>query len=62
MAPRVHVHPDADPAIVEAVRGGGAELVPPGEAEAIVWTGGPDGLAPLLGPGIRWVQLPMAGV
>ena len=49
-----------------AVEAGGARVVPPGEAEAVVWTQADDpvGLAALLraNPQIRWVQLPWAGI
>ncbi|MGH3666121.1 MAG: D-isomer specific 2-hydroxyacid dehydrogenase family protein [Egibacteraceae bacterium] len=55
-----------------AVVAGGAELVTPAEAEALVWTdtgfddgrSGPEGLKALLRehPHFRWVQLPWAGV
>jgi phosphoglycerate dehydrogenase-like enzyme len=57
-----------------AVAAGGAAVVDdPGDAEALIWTdpggantenGGPQGLRKLLDqhPGIRWVQLPWAGV
>ncbi|MGH8884114.1 MAG: D-isomer specific 2-hydroxyacid dehydrogenase family protein [Egibacteraceae bacterium] len=52
--------------IRDAVREGGAALVDPGEAEALVFTevGDPAGLRALLDahPSIRWVQLPWAGV
>lgn len=60
---RVHVGPRADPALQEAVRRGGGTVVPLDEAEALVWTGGgADELAAALRPGLRWVQLPAAGV
>lgn len=49
-----------------AVVAGGARLVPPAEATAVVWTQAddPDGLAALLAanPQIDWVQLPWAGI
>ena len=49
-----------------AVRAGGAELADAADAEALVWTdeGDPGGLQHLLAAhrGIRWVQLPWAGV
>src|SRR5687768_16816360 len=61
-SPRVHVGPDADPSIIEAARRGGAELVTPEEAEAFVWVGRPSDLRPVLHAGVRWVQLPNAGV
>jgi phosphoglycerate dehydrogenase-like enzyme len=54
------------PAVAEAVAAGGGRLVDPAEAEVLVWTDpfGPDALRELLAdaPGIRWVQLPFAGV
>jgi phosphoglycerate dehydrogenase-like enzyme len=54
------------PSLADSVRAGGGVLVDPEAAEAVVWTvlGGVDRLAALLAanPGIRWVQLPMAGV
>ncbi len=50
----------------EAVTAGGGRVVDPDDAEAVVWTSptDPDGLAALLAahPGIRWVQLPFAGI
>jgi phosphoglycerate dehydrogenase-like enzyme len=50
----------------EAVEAGGGELVPPADAEGVVWasTGEADGLADLLAvhPDLRWVQLPWAGI
>jgi phosphoglycerate dehydrogenase-like enzyme len=52
--------------ICEAAREGGADLVDPREAEALIWTSADDAedLRDLLTehPGIRWVQLPWAGV
>jgi len=52
--------------LADAVREGGAEPVTEGPAEAVVWTDpkDPDGLRRLLDeqPGIRWVQLPWAGI
>lgn len=52
--------------IRDAVREGGAALVDPGKAEALVFTevSDPAGLRALLDahPSIRWVQLPWAGV
>jgi phosphoglycerate dehydrogenase-like enzyme len=52
--------------LADAVRAGGAEIGPPAEAEGLVWasTGQADDLAALLraNPGIRWVQLPWAGI
>lgn len=52
--------------IRDAVRAGGAELADVADAEALVWTdeADPDGLQEILAAhrGIRWVQLPWAGV
>lgn len=54
------------PVVAGAITGAGGALVPPEEAEALVWTDAIDarGLAALLDvlPGVRWVQLPFAGV
>ncbi|MEN9792941.1 MAG: hypothetical protein RL330_1019 [Actinomycetota bacterium] len=65
--PRVCVAPDASPEWVrDAVRRGGAVVVPADEATAVVWTAArdADGLARLLGdsPAIDWVQVPFAGI
>lgn len=66
-APRIAVAPGgARQWVCDAVRAGGAELVGPEQADGLVWTE-PDRaqeLRTLLGtaPGIRWVQLPWAGV
>ncbi len=58
--------PGRSPALDAAVIAGGGLAVTPGEAEALVWTDPVDvtGLRSLLAgaPGIRWVQLPFAGV
>src|SRR5205814_1168040 len=66
-APRIAVLPDTVlPFLREAVVAGGAQVVEPEEAEALVWAHpyDVDGLRAALGrgPGIRWVQLPWAGV
>ncbi len=54
------------PWLADAVRAGGGRIVPPADAEALVWTdsSGADALADTLAqhPGIRWVQLPWAGI
>lgn len=54
------------PVVAEAITSAGGVLVGPGDAEALVWTDASDAtsLAELLArePGIRWVQLPFAGV
>ncbi|MFS8867131.1 D-isomer specific 2-hydroxyacid dehydrogenase family protein [Synechococcus sp. H65.1] len=64
---RIAVEPaDLRPWLKAAVLAGGGEIVPLSEAEALVWTDGFD--VPSLrrclaeGQGIRWVQLPWAGV
>jgi phosphoglycerate dehydrogenase-like enzyme len=63
--------PGRQPYLVEAVRAGGGRPIGPGdpsaaEAEAVVWgdSNDPGGLGALLDdhPGVRWVQLPWAGV
>jgi phosphoglycerate dehydrogenase-like enzyme len=61
---RVHVGPDATPGALEAVRAAGAEVAEdPGQADAIVWLGhDPAPLRERLHDGVRWVQLPWAGV
>jgi phosphoglycerate dehydrogenase-like enzyme len=54
------------PLVTDAVERGGGEIVEPHDADAIVWTdpADADGLRGLLddAPGIRWVQLPIAGI
>jgi D-3-phosphoglycerate dehydrogenase len=61
-APKVHVGPHAPEVVVEAVRRGGGEPAAAQGADAIVWLGDPDGLRAVLADGVRWVQLPSAGV
>jgi phosphoglycerate dehydrogenase-like enzyme len=66
-APQVAVVPDPIPAITAAVGEGGGVVVPPAEAEAVIWTSprDADGLAQLLaehGGRVGWVQLPYAGI
>lgn len=64
--PTCAIAPDHAPALAEAVTAGGGHLVDPGQAEALVWTDPTDaeGLGRMLqeAPGVRWVQLPFAGV
>ena len=69
--PRIYVGPERDHfgaeyanGLLGAVeRGGGVVVDEPGEAEALVWPGSDNSKLPeLLHPGIRWVQLPSAGV
>jgi len=58
----VYVGPTAPEEIAAAVRRGGGDLAAADAAEAVVWLGDPDGLRSVLRPGIRWVQLPGAGI
>src|SRR5919112_1849374 len=69
--PRIYVGPERDhfgagyaDGFIEAIeRGGGRVVDDPEEAEAIVWLGSEKARLPeLLHPGVRWVQLPSAGV
>lgn len=61
--PKIHVGPVAVPELAEAVRAGGAELVPAEDASGLVWFGaGPERLGEFDHPGIDWIQLPAAGV
>ena len=62
--PRVYIGPEPHPLLVAAVLDGqGSVTGEVAEAEMIVWRAyQPDELAPLLHPGIRWVQLAAAGV
>jgi phosphoglycerate dehydrogenase-like enzyme len=52
--------------LADAVVAGGGEVVEPADADALVWSdpADPTGLAAVLDacPGIRWVQVPFAGV
>ena len=65
-APRIAVVPTGVAWADDAVRAGGGVLVEPSEAEGIVWQNSwvVEGLADVLAanPGIRWVQLSLAGV
>ena len=66
-APRIALVPDRAPDwMSDAVTAGGGHLVAPAEAEGLVWSSptDADGLAAALraAPGVRWVQLPWAGV
>jgi D-3-phosphoglycerate dehydrogenase len=62
--PRVMIGPTREGAIVEAVkRAGGIVVDSARDATMIVWSAyRPEKLAPLLHPGVRWVQLSSAGV
>ena len=61
MPPAVHVAPEPDPTIEEAVTAAGGRLAGLDEADALIWLDPgsfPDGLPER----VRWVQLPFAGV
>lgn len=62
--PRIHVGPHSLPELEKAVLDGGGQLVPLQDAEGLVYYGtdDPRELASMLHPGLRWVQLPHAGV
>ena len=64
--PRIALAPDDAPGwLADAIREGGGQLVEPAEADAIVWgSPRPSGLSDVLASatGVRWVQLPWAGV
>jgi phosphoglycerate dehydrogenase-like enzyme len=63
-APYIYVGPEPSPLIEAAVREGGGVPVATAEvAQGVVWLSkGVADLTALLHPGIRWVQLPDAGV
>lgn len=65
--PNIAVGPDPAPDwLTDAVVDGGGMIVPPADAEAIVWVGvdDADALSEVIAeaPGATWVQLPWAGV
>lgn len=60
--PRIHVGPNDDAALAIAVTRAGAVLSPLEDADALVWTAGPDSFPTDLPEKIRWVQLSSAGV
>jgi D-2-hydroxyacid dehydrogenase (NADP+) len=63
MPPTVHVAPEPDPEVEAAVRAAGGEIAPLEEADGLVWVdSNPDGFPTELPDGVRWVQLPSAGV
>jgi phosphoglycerate dehydrogenase-like enzyme len=63
MQPVVHVAPESDRAIEEAITAADGRIGPLEEADALVWLdSNPDSLPDTLPDGIRWVQLPSAGV
>jgi phosphoglycerate dehydrogenase-like enzyme len=59
----IFVGPKPASELVEAVLAAGGELAPIQDAAAVVWYGGsPADFAAMAHPGLRWVQLPNAGV
>lgn len=59
--PAIHIGPDDNELLTQAVRDGGGEPAALDDADAVVWWGGADDF-PQLPPSVRWVQLPAAGV
>jgi D-3-phosphoglycerate dehydrogenase len=63
MQPAVHVGPESDRAIEEAVIAAGGRIAPLDDADALVWLDWSlDGFPDDLPERVRWVQLPSAGV
>ncbi|MBF8191301.1 hydroxyacid dehydrogenase [Nonomuraea sp. K274] len=64
MTVAVYVGPEPVPVLIDAVRRAGGRVVPLEQAEAIVYYGDddPDEVRSMIHGGIRWVQLPHAGV
>jgi D-3-phosphoglycerate dehydrogenase len=62
MQPVVHVAPESDRAIEEAITAAGGRIGTLDEAEAMVWVGSNPNDFPPLPDHLRWVQLPWAGV
>jgi phosphoglycerate dehydrogenase-like enzyme len=63
MEPVVHVAPESDRAIEEAVSAAGGRIGPLEQASALIWLdSNPDSFRDSLPEGVRWVQLPSAGV
>jgi len=63
MEPVVHVAPESERAIEEAVTAAGGQIGPLEEAAALVWLdSNPNSFPAALPDGVRWVQLPSAGV
>ena len=63
MQPAVHVGPESDSAIEDAVIAAGGRLAPLEQADALVWLDHKvDSFLDELPEGVRWVQLPSAGV
>ena len=63
MQPVVHVAPGSDRAIEEAITEAGGRIGPLDEADALVWLQWDSNTFDVALPdGVRWVQLPSAGV
>ena len=63
MQPTVHVAPESDPHIEEAVSAAGGRIGSLEEADALVWVeANPERFPEALPERVRWVQLPSAGV
>jgi phosphoglycerate dehydrogenase-like enzyme len=63
MQPVVHVAPESDRAIEDAVSAAGGRIGPLEEAQALVWLDwNPQSFPETLPDTVRWVQLPSAGV
>jgi phosphoglycerate dehydrogenase-like enzyme len=63
MEPVVHIAPDSDRAVEEAVSAAGGRIGPLEDASALIWLdSNPDSFQDSLPEGVRWVQLPSAGV
>jgi phosphoglycerate dehydrogenase-like enzyme len=63
MQPAVHVGPESDRAIEEAITAAGGRIAPLDEADALVWLDySVDSFSSELPERVRWVQLPSAGV
>lgn len=58
---RLAIEPTRDPHLVAAVEGAGGAVVELGEAQVLVWIGGPDGF-PTLPDQVEWVALSTAGI
>src|SRR6476619_4689724 len=67
-SPRVALAPDGVRGwLAEAIEAGGGTVVEPGDAEALVWAEPAkakelDALLHGIGAGVKWVQLPWAGI
>lgn len=63
MAPvRIHLGPTHNAELADAITCAGGVLAPLDDADAVVWTAGPDSFPRDLPDSIRWVQLSSAGV